>query len=51
MTKTSLDYAIEHREIIHQFGRFPHRNLILDRPSNAQEIEWLGDHGNRFGQG
>ena len=34
-------YAQAHREIICQFGRFPHRNAILNRPSTPQEEAFL----------
>ena len=34
-------YAIAHKEIIDQFGRFPHRNAILDRRSSESEIALL----------
>jgi uncharacterized protein (DUF924 family) len=34
-------YAIEHRAIIDRFGRFPHRNAILNRPSSADEVALL----------
>jgi hypothetical protein len=34
-----LDYAIRHREVIRQFGRFPHRNAILGRVSTPAEID------------
>jgi len=30
---TSQKYAIEHKETIERFGRFPHRNEILGRKS------------------
>jgi uncharacterized protein (DUF924 family) len=30
-----------HHEIITRFGRFPHRNQILGRPSTAAELEFL----------
>jgi uncharacterized protein (DUF924 family) len=33
-----LGYAKHHREIIERFGRFPHRNAILGRPSRPDEI-------------
>ncbi|HYX46386.1 MAG TPA: DUF924 family protein [Sphingomicrobium sp.] len=33
-----LGYAKHHREIIEKFGRFPHRNSILGRPSRPDEI-------------
>lgn len=34
-------YAIAHKEIIERFGRFPHRNAVLDRASMPNEIELL----------
>lgn len=33
-----LGYAKAHREIIERFGRFPHRNAVLGRPSRPEEI-------------
>jgi uncharacterized protein (DUF924 family) len=33
-----LGYAKHHRDIIERFGRFPHRNAILGRPSRPEEI-------------
>jgi uncharacterized protein (DUF924 family) len=36
-------YAVEHKAIIDRFGRFSHRNSILDRESTAEEIEFLKD--------
>lgn len=39
-----LDYAIQHRDIIEKFGRFPHRNRILDRPNTPDEDEFLKTH-------
>jgi len=43
-------YAVDHMEIIRQFGRFPHRNQLLGRDSTAEEIAYLEDGGRRFGQ-
>ena len=37
----NLRYAKHHREIIRKYGRFPHRNKILDRESTTEEIEYL----------
>lgn len=37
----TLRFAEHHREIIRQFGRFPHRNQILGRTSTEQEIQYL----------
>ena len=42
-------YAVEHRDIVVRFGRFPHRNEALDRPSTAEELEYLKT-AVRFGQ-
>lgn len=39
-----LKYAVEHREIIARFGRFPHRNRALGRESTPAEIEFLKGH-------
>lgn len=36
-----LKYAIAHRDVIVQFGRFPHRNEVLGRPSTPEEIEFM----------
>lgn len=45
-----LDYAREHRDIIHRFGRFPHRNAILGRPSTPAELAFLAQGGPDYGQ-
>jgi uncharacterized protein (DUF924 family) len=42
--------AENHRAIIEQFGRFPHRNEILGRTSTAAEVEWLRQGGSSFAQ-
>lgn len=34
-------YAIAHQAIIDRFGRFPHRNAMLNRPSSAEEVALL----------
>jgi uncharacterized protein (DUF924 family) len=39
-----LRYAIEHRDIILRFGRFPHRNRALGRPSTEEELAFLQEH-------
>jgi len=43
-----IDYAHRHREVIERFGRFPHRNDILGRPSSAEELAYLGAPGSGF---
>lgn len=39
-----LNYEIDHKKIIDQFGRFPHRNGILHRLSTFKELEFLQNH-------
>ncbi|MFT5483131.1 MAG: hypothetical protein ACI9GW_001786 [Halieaceae bacterium] len=39
------NYAVAHRDVIEQFGRFPHRNAILGRKSSVAEIDYLSKHG------
>ena len=43
-----LDYAIRHREVIEQFGRFPHRNALLARVSTDAELAYLAQPGAGF---
>lgn len=44
----SLDYAHRHFTIIENFGRFPHRNVILGRISTPQELAFLSKLGASF---
>ena len=44
-----LRSALQHRDIIEKFGRFPHRNAVLGRPDTPEETAFLTD-GPRFGQ-
>ncbi|MAW79971.1 MAG: hypothetical protein CMI63_07010 [Parvularcula sp.] len=37
----NLPFAIEHRDIVKRFGRFPHRNKTLGRKSTPEEIAFL----------
>ena len=39
--KSSIEYEIKHKEIIEKFGRYPHRNKVLDRKSTQEELEFL----------
>jgi uncharacterized protein (DUF924 family) len=38
-------WAKLHLDIIQRFGRFPHRNPILGRPSRKEELDFLGQGG------
>ncbi|MER8975817.1 MULTISPECIES: DUF924 family protein [unclassified Mesorhizobium] len=40
-----LKYAIEHRDIIQRFGRFPHRNRMLGRETTPDEQMFLDGGG------
>ncbi len=42
------DYAKKHHDVIQKFGRFPHRNIILNRDSTPQEIAYLTEYPNGF---
>jgi uncharacterized protein (DUF924 family) len=43
--KSTLDWAIRHRDIIARFGRFPHRNRGLGRAMSAEEQAFLDGGG------
>ncbi len=44
----TLDYELKHKAIIDRFGRYPHRNEILGRPSTEEELEFLKQPGSSF---
>lgn len=39
--RDSLKWVRHHRDLIRRFGRFPHRNRILGRPSTTDELDYL----------
>ena len=41
-------FARAHKDIIDRFGRFPHRNAILNRISTPEEIAFLRQPGSSF---
>ena len=43
-----FDFAVLHREVIEQFGRYPHRNSILGRQSTSEELIYLSKPGAGF---
>jgi uncharacterized protein (DUF924 family) len=45
---STLDYAHKHRDVIQQFGRFPHRNELLKRSNTLEEAEYLAKPGSGF---
>ena len=46
--KYYLDFAERHRVIIDRFGRYPHRNDILGRPSTPEETAFLQQPDSSF---
>ena len=46
--ESSLASEQQHKAIIDRFGRYPHRNAILGRPSTTEELEFLATPGSSF---
>ncbi len=44
----NFEWARRHWEIIRRFGRFPHRNAALGRPSTPEEAAFLEQPGSGF---
>ncbi len=44
----NLKFAIAHRDIVAKWGRFPHRNALLDRTSTGEELAFLEQPGSSF---
>jgi uncharacterized protein (DUF924 family) len=49
--ETIAQFAELHHDIVEQFGRFPHRNKLLNRENTAEEDEYLAGDSPDFGQG
>ena len=47
---TVAQFAELHKDIIDRFGRFPHRNELLNRENTAEEAEYLAGDSPDFGQ-
>jgi len=47
---TCAHFAELHRDIIAEFGRFPHRNSILGRENSSEEAAYLSGSAPSFGQ-
>ena len=41
-------FALAHQDIITRYGRFPHRNEALGRPSSGDELAFLKQPGSSF---
>jgi uncharacterized protein (DUF924 family) len=46
--EANLKYARMHADIIERFGRFPHRNVVLGRPSTTEEEAFLKQPNSSF---
>jgi uncharacterized protein (DUF924 family) len=46
--ESNLESERRHKKIIDRFGRYPHRNRILGRPSTPEEVEFLTREGSTF---
>lgn len=44
----NLEFELKHKQIIDRFGRYPHRNAVLGRPSTAEEQAFLQQPGSSF---
>ena len=47
---TCAHFAELHRDIVAEFGRFPHRNVILGRENSSAEATYLSADAPSFGQ-
>jgi uncharacterized protein (DUF924 family) len=48
--ETIFHFAELHADIVEQFGRFPHRNKIMERENTTEENEYLAGDVPTFGQ-
>ena len=44
----NLRFELRHKAIIERFGRYPHRNAVLGRPSTPDEEAFLKEPGSSF---
>ncbi|BDI61012.1 DUF924 family protein [Qipengyuania nanhaisediminis] len=45
----TVDFALRHRDIVEEYGRFPYRNAVLGRDSTEHERAFIEREGNPFG--
>lgn len=46
--ESNYQFELQHKRIIDQFGRYPHRNKILERESSSAELEFLQQPNSSF---
>lgn len=44
----NIEFELKHKKIIERFGRYPHRNIILNQESTTEEIEFLNQPNSSF---
>jgi len=44
----NYDFELKHKVIIDRFGRYPHRNAILNRESSPEEVDFLAQPDSSF---
>jgi len=44
----NLEFELKHKAIIDRFGRYPHRNAVLDRVSTPEELAFLNEPDSSF---
>ena len=44
----TLRFELRHQDIIKRFGRYPHRNALLERTSTVEELAYLSEPGSGF---
>jgi len=45
---SNVEFEGKHKDIIERFGRYPHRNIILNRESTDAEVEFLTQPNSSF---
>ncbi len=46
----NLQFVKGHCSVVHRFGRFPHRNKVLNRSSTEEELAYLEEDARTYGQ-
>ncbi len=44
----TYNFAVLHKQIIERFGHFPHRNVLVNRATSAEEAEFLQEPDSSF---
>ena len=46
--ESNLEHERRHKAVVERFGRYPHRNAALGRPSTQEELLFLSEPGSTF---